>query len=162
MVLKNISPGCGVRASLMLCFDPETSTTGLSSGVTVGGTGSSLVQTTGVAAVVSEAASNSATCPVECPGTDVSQQNATQPVEAPGAGTATQPVEAPGAGPEVLPSGTGTAALQSDCEEDLQMSLVLMWMTTSGTAPQTEISPGMRMLIRNSLRRLVTERPAEA
>ena len=124
MVLKNVSPGCGVRASLMLCFDPETSTTGLSSGVTVGGTGSSLVQTTGVAAVVSEAASNSATCPVECPGTDVSQQNATQSVEA------------PGAGPEVLPSGTGTAALHSDCEEDLQMSLVPMWMTTSGTAPQ--------------------------
>ena len=31
-------------------FDPGTSTSGLSSGVTVGGTGSSLVQTTGEAA----------------------------------------------------------------------------------------------------------------
>ena len=56
----------------------------------VGGTGSSLVQATGEA-VVSEAASKSATLPVEGPGTDVSQQNATQPVEAPGAGMATQP-----------------------------------------------------------------------
>ena len=67
---------------------------------------------------MSEAASKSATRPVEGPGTDVSQQNATQPIEAPGAGTATQPVEAPSAGPEVLPSGT--TALQSDSEEDLQ------------------------------------------
>ena len=45
---------------------------------------------------------------------DEIQQNATQPVEAPGAGTATQPVEAPGAGPDVLPSGTGDAALSAD------------------------------------------------
>ena len=73
MVLKNISPGCGVRASLMLFFDPGTSTSGLSSGVTVGGTNSSFVQTTGEAAVVSEAVSKSATRPVEGPDTDVSQ-----------------------------------------------------------------------------------------
>ena len=50
MVLKNISPGCGVRASLLLFFYPGNSTSGLSSGVTVGGTGSSFVQTTGEAA----------------------------------------------------------------------------------------------------------------
>ena len=106
-------------------FDPGTSTTGLSSDVTVGGTGSSLVQTTGEAAVMREAVNKSATHPVEGPGTDVKQQNATQPVEAPGAGTATQPVEAPGAGPDVLPTGTGSAALHaeftgSDSEEELQ------------------------------------------
>ena len=53
----------------------------------------------------------------------VSQQNATQPVEAPGAGTATQPVEAPSVGLEVLLTGTGNAALQSDSEEDLQREL---------------------------------------
>ena len=105
-------------------FDPGTSNSGFSSGVTVGGTGSSLVQTTGEAAVVSEAASKSATHPVEGPGTGVGrideiQQNATQPVEAPGAGTATQPVEAPGVGAEVLLSGT-SSAVQSDSEEDLQ------------------------------------------
>ena len=69
-------------------FDPGTSTTGLSSGVTVGGTGSSLDQTTGEAAVMREAVNKSATRPVEDPGTDGKQQNATQPVEAPGAGTA--------------------------------------------------------------------------
>ena len=63
-------------------FYPGTSTSGLSSGVIVGGTSSSLVQTTGEAAVVSEAASKSATHPVEGPSTDVSHQNATQPVEA--------------------------------------------------------------------------------
>ena len=87
-------------------FGPGTSTSGLSSGVTVGGTGSSLVQTIGEAAVVREAASKSATHLVEGPVTDVSQQNATQPVET------------PGAGPEVQLSGTGSA-VQSDCEEDL-------------------------------------------
>ena len=99
---------------LQLFFDPGTSTSGLSTGVTVGGTGS-----TGEATVVSEAASKSATHPVEDPGTDVSQQNATQLVEAPGAGTATQPVEAPGAGPEILPSST-SSTVPSDSEEDLQ------------------------------------------
>ena len=76
-------------------FDPGTSTSGLSSGLTVGGTGSSLVQTTGEAAMMREAGNKSATHPVEGPSTDVKQQNATQPVEDPGAGTATQPVEAP-------------------------------------------------------------------
>ena len=106
-------------------FDPGTSTSGLSSGVTVAGTSSSLVLTTGEAAFISEAAHKSATCPVEGPSTevvrrgDVIQQNATQPVEAPGAGMATQPVEAPGAGPEILLCGTGSA-VQSDSEEDLQ------------------------------------------
>ena len=83
-------------------FDPGTSTTGLSSDMTAGGTGSSLVQTTGEAAVVSEAASKGSTRTVEGPGTDVIQQNATQPVEAPGA--------APDAGPD---------ALQSESDEDL-------------------------------------------
>ena len=106
-------------------LDPGTPTTGFSSGVTVGGTGSSFVQTTGEAAVMKEAVNKSATRPVEGPGTDVIQQNATRPVEAPGAGTATQPVEAPGAGPEVLPTGTSSAALHaeltgSDSEEEFQ------------------------------------------
>ena len=101
-------------------FDPGTSTSGLSSGVTVEGTGSSLVQTTGEADVVSEAVSKSATHPVEGSSTDVSQQNATQPVEAPDAGMATQPVEAPGVGPDVLLTSTGSAALQSDSEKNLQ------------------------------------------
>ena len=106
-------------------FDAGTSTSGLSSGVSVGGPGPSLAQTTSEAAFVSEAASKSATRPVEGPGTEVVrrgdeiQQNATQPVEDPGAGTDTQPVEAPGAGPEVLLSGAGSA-VQSDSEEDLQ------------------------------------------
>ena len=100
--------------------DPGTSTTGLSSGVTVGGTGSSLGQSTGEAAVMREAVNKSATHPVEGPGTDVKQQNATQPVEALGAGTATQPVEAPGAGPEVLLSRAGETVLQSDSDYDQQ------------------------------------------
>ena len=91
-------------------FDPGTSTTGLSSGVT----GSSLDQTTGEAAVMREAVNTSASRPVEGPGIDVKQQNATQPVEAPGTGAATQPVEAPGAGPEVLPTSTGSAALHAE------------------------------------------------
>ena len=95
-------------------FDPGTSSSGLSSGVTVGGTGYSLVQTTGEAAVMREAGNKSATHPVEGPSTDVKQQNATQPVEPPGARTATQPVEAPGAGPEVLPTGTGSVALHAE------------------------------------------------
>ena len=101
-------------------FDPGTSTSVLSSSVTVGGTSSSLVQTTGEAAVMREAVKKSATHPVEGPGTDMKQQNATQPVEAPGAGTAAQPVEAPGAGPEVLLSGVGETVLQSDSDYDLQ------------------------------------------
>ena len=93
--------------------------------MTVGGAGPSLAQTTSEAVFVSEAASKSATRPVEGLGTEVVrrrdeiQKNATQPVEAPSAGTTPQPVEAPGAGPEVLLSGTGSA-VQSDSEEDLQ------------------------------------------
>ena len=84
---------------------------------------------------------------VEGPGTDVSQQNATQPVEAPGTGMATQPVEVPGTGlrfclpvPVLLPC---SLTVRKIC----RVSLVPPWMTTSGTAPQTEISPGMRMLM---------------
>ena len=102
-------------------FNPGTSTSGLSSGVTVEGTGSSLVQTTGEAAFVSEAASKSATRPVEGPGTevvrrgDVIQQNATQPVEAPVQGRPPSLLRFP----EILLSGTGSA-VQSDSEEDLQ------------------------------------------
>ena len=80
--------------------------------MTVWGIGSGL-KTTGEAAVMREAGNKSATHPVEGPGTNVKQQNATQPVEAPGARTATQPVEAPSAGPDVLPTGTGSAALLS-------------------------------------------------
>ena len=81
--------------------------------MTVGGPGPSLAQTTGEAAFVSEAASKSATRPVEGPGTEVVrrgdkiQQNATQHVDA------------PGTGPEVLLSGTSSAVL-SDNEEDLE------------------------------------------
>ena len=45
----------------------------------------------------------SATCPVQGPGT--SDVLATQPLLVPGAGTSTQSSQAPGAGPEVLPSG---------------------------------------------------------
>ena len=45
-------------------FDPATSSSGFSNGVTVEVTNSSLVQTTGEAAVVSDAASKSATHPV--------------------------------------------------------------------------------------------------
>ena len=101
-------------------FYPGTSIGGLSSGVTVGGTSSSLVPTTGEAAVMREAVNKSATHPVEGPGTDVKQQNATQPVEAPGARTATQPVEVPGAGPEVLLSGAGETVRQSDSDYNLQ------------------------------------------
>ena len=112
------SPFSGYQLSAL--FDPGTSTTGLSSGVTVGGTGSSLDQTTAEAAVMREAVNKSATRPVEGPGTDVKQQNATQPFEAPCARMATQPVEAPGAGPEVLLSGAGETALQSDSDYDLQ------------------------------------------
>ena len=89
----------------------EPPTTGLSSGVTVGGTGPSLDQTTGEAAVMREAVNKSTSRPVEGPGTDVKQQNATHPVETPSAGMATQPVEAPGAGPEVELSSAGETAL---------------------------------------------------
>ena len=126
-----------ITAAAVALFDPGTSTSGLSSGVTVGGAGSSLVQTTSDPAVLSAtqpvqapstrgpvSACKSATSPVESPGTSVAKQNATQPVEVPGAGMATQPVEAPGAGPEVLLTGTSSAALHaemtgSDSEEEL-------------------------------------------
>ena len=124
--LKDVCCACGACEETLFSgyqwlalFYPGTSTSGLSSGVTVEGTGSSLVQTTGETAVVSGAASKSATRRVE--GTEVViQQNSTQPGEAPGAGTATQPVEAPIAGPEVLLTGTSSAALQYNSEEDLQ------------------------------------------
>ena len=80
------------------------------------------------------------------------QQNATQPVDAPGAGMATQPVEVPGAGPEVLLSGSGSA-VQSDSEEDLQ--------NQPGSPADDNFpygSPQMILVIKNSLRRLITER----
>ena len=146
-------------------FYPGISISGLSSGVTVGGTGSSLGQTTGEAVVMREAVNKSATRPVEGPGTEVKQQNATQPVEAPGAGTATQPVEAPGAGPEVLPTGTGSAALHaeltgSDIEEDSQSEPGFLVDGNAGTVPQT--SPGMNQLTKNCLKSLPTGRLSEA
>ena len=68
-------------------FDPGTSTSGLSSGVTVGGAGSSLVQTTGDPAVLT------ATQPVEAPGTSgpvTASKSATSPVEGPGMSIVTQ------------------------------------------------------------------------
>ena len=118
-------------------FYPGTSTSGLSSGVTVGSAGSSLVQTSGDPAVLTATqpvqalgtrgpvtACKSATSPDEGPGTSVViQQNATEPVEAPGGGTATQSAEAPGAGPEVLLTGSATLHAEmtgSDSEEELQ------------------------------------------
>ena len=58
-----------------------------------------------------------ATQSVEAPSTkrgDVINKNTTQPVEASSAGTATQPVEPPGAGPEVLLTGTSSAAVHLD------------------------------------------------
>ena len=143
---------------------------------TVGGTGSSLVQTTGDPALTAtqpvqapgtrglETACKSATSPVEGPGTSVViQQNATQPVEAPGAGTATQPAEAPGAGPAVLLTGTGSAALHaeitgSDSEEELQSEPGSP--VDERTGPQT--STEMNQLIRNFLRSLLIERLSEA
>ena len=79
-------------------FDPGTSTSVNSSGVTVEGTGRSLALTTGEVAVLSIAASKSAT----------------QSVEASGAGTAIQPVEAPSAGLEVLLTSSGNAALYAE------------------------------------------------
>ena len=78
-------------------FDPSASTSKLAESAEI--TGLSLVQATDDAVP---------------PRGDEIQQSATQPVEAPGAGTANQTVEAPGAGPEVLPSGTGDAALSAD------------------------------------------------
>ena len=112
-------------------FDPGTSTSGLSSGVTVGGAGDPAVLTAtqpveapGTRGPVTS--SKSATSPVEGPSMSVmTQQNATQPVEAPGAGTATQPVEAPSASPEALLTSTSNGALHaeitgSDSEEELQ------------------------------------------
>ena len=95
--------------------------------MTVWGSGSSLVQTTGDPAVLT------ATQPVEAPGTRgpvTASKSATSPVQGPGMSdviqqNATQPVEAPGAGPEVLLTGTGSAALHaeftgSDSEEEFQ------------------------------------------
>ena len=75
--------------------DPGASTSVMSSGLATEGTGSSLVQTTG------EAATLSATKPVEAPGTrgfEAASKSATHPVEGPGMRVlATQPVEVPGA-----------------------------------------------------------------
>ena len=87
------------------------------------------------------------------------QQNATQPAEAPGTGTAIQPVEAPGAGPEVLLTGTGNAALHVEITGGSEPGSRVDGNFRDG--PQTETSPEMNQLIRNSLKRLVTERPSE-
>ena len=108
-------------------FDPGTSTSGLSSGVTVGVAGSSVIQTNGDPAMLT------ATQPVEAPGTRgpvTASKSATSPVEGPSTSVviqqnATQPVEAPSAGPEALLTGTGNAALHaettgSDSEEELE------------------------------------------
>ena len=98
-----------------------------------------------------ETACKSATSPVEGPGTSVViQQNATQPVESPGAGTVTQPAEAPGADPEVLLTGTGSAALHaeitgSDSEEELQSEPGSPIDGNVWEGPQT--SPEMNQLI---------------
>ena len=105
---------------------------------------------------------------------DEIQQNATQPVEAPGAGTATQPVKAPGAGPEVLPSGTGDAALSADqtltslelpsvpVGPRVKMNSIVRpvpsWKETTGMVPQPETSPGTSLQIKSPLRRSVIER----
>ena len=77
-------------------FDPGASTSKLAESAEL--SGPSLVQATSDAVP---------------PRGDEIHQNATQPV-AVGAGTATQLVQAPGAGPDVLPSGTGDAALSVD------------------------------------------------
>ena len=143
-------------------FDPGTSTSGLSSGVTVAGASPSLAQTTGEAAFVSEAASKSATHAVEGPRTEVVrrgdeiQQNATQPVEAPGAGMATRLLRLP---VQVLrfcypvPVVLCSLTVRKICK----VSLVPLLLTTSDTAPQTKMFP----VTKNSLRKLVTERPPE-
>ena len=103
-------------------FDPGASSSVMSPSLVIEGTGPSLVQTTGEAALLTATqrplgvpgtvavrdVSESATCSVQGPGTsDV----ATQPLQAPGAGTATQPPQAPGAGPEVLPTGIDSTQL---------------------------------------------------
>ena len=97
MVLKTISPGCRVRASLMLFFYPlagtsQTSTAEVSDESV---TGTSPVQTT--------------------------EESATRPVEAPGmrrgnmiSKNATQPVEATDTGPEALLTSTRSAAVHLD------------------------------------------------
>ena len=88
-------------------FDSGASTSVMSSE----GTGSCLLHTSSESMQLTATqpplrdVSESATCPVQGPGTsDV----ATQPLQAPGAGTATQPTQAPESGPEVLPTGYET------------------------------------------------------
>ena len=79
---------------------------------------------------------------------------------APGARTTTQPVEAPSAGPEVLLSGTGNAALQSDSEEDLQ-SEPGSPIDDNFRYGSPETSTEMIQVIKNSLKNLGTERQSE-
>ena len=161
-------------------FDPGASTSVMSSGLAVEGTGSSLVQTTGEAAALTAtqpveapgtrscvAASKSATRPVEGPCTGVL---ATEPVEAPGAGAATQPVEAPGAGPEVLLTGT-----DSDVQLDQSLTAGKSADITGGSERGRSVevnwapllmatyraSSQMIQLTRTSLKKLVTERLSE-
>ena len=87
-------------------------------------------------------------------------------------------VQAPGAGPDVLLSGTGDAALSVDqtlpvvqlsrAPVGLRVKMISTvrpaprWKATSGTAPQTETSPGTSLQIKNSLRRPAIERQSEA
>ena len=119
-------------------FDPGTSTRGLSTGVTVGGTVSSLVQTTGEAALrvhqpeaifdpgaTTSSLAREYTCPSldQAPGEAVGEmQTATQPLEAPGAGTVTKPLQAPGSVPDDQPSGERHISPSSESEAD-QISL---------------------------------------
>ena len=141
-------------------FDPVPSTSNLAESAEI--PGPSLVQAT------SDAVS---------PRGDEIQQNATQPVEAPGAGMATQPVEAPGAGPDVLPSGTGNAALSADQtltgdrvvqstsgseSDDDQHSETGSLLEGNFSDGSPENSPGTSLQIRNCLRRPATERQSEA
>ena len=128
--------------------------------MTVGGTSSSLDQTTGEAAVMREAVNKSATHPVEGPGTDVKQQNATQPVEAPGAGTAPQPVEAPGVGPEVLLSGAGETVLQADSDYELQSEPSFL-VDANDRLPRQRLQQGKIPVTKTSLKMLPAERQSE-
>ena len=87
-------------------------------------------------------------------------ETATQPLEAHGAGTATQPVQAPGSVPDVQPSGEGDLSAASDSEGD-QQSVIGSLSDESYRYGSPETSPGKRLQIRNSQRRLATERQCE-
>ena len=137
-------------------MDPGTSTSGLSSDVTVGGAGSSLVQITGDPVVLT------ATQPVQAPSTRgpvTASKSATSPVEGPGTSVVsqqnvTQPVEAPGAGPEALLMVMLPYILRllgQIVRRNSRVNPAILLMATSGTGPQS--SPE-----KNQLRSLVTGR----